>query len=96
MSNQKSTISQLIYYLGGILFTLIGIINTFWGNDTWFGVLILVNSLFFYPPLHRFLMSGYNIKIPVILLIALALFMLWASLGVGELFAKIELMRASF
>jgi hypothetical protein len=89
-----------IYYtigwLFGILFSMIGLINSFWGNDPFFGVFILVVSLVFYPAFNTMAKKLTGYAVPMLVKILLGLFILWASLGVGELFAKIDLMKASF
>ncbi|MBM3178629.1 MAG: hypothetical protein FJZ78_11565 [Bacteroidetes bacterium] len=76
----------------GMLFSFIGAVNTFWGNDPFFGLFILAVSLIYYPPFHRYAKKAFSINIPAIIKILLALFLIWASVGVGELFDKIEMM----
>lgn len=87
---------RLLQTLLGILFALIGIINIFWGNDPEFGVFVFLLSFIFYPFIQDAVTkwSGYSIHWGIKL--AIALFILWASLGVGELFDKIEMMLQSF
>ena len=80
----------------GMLFSLIGVINICWGNDPLFGFFILMLSLVFYPGFNPLAKKITGYTIPMIVKIGLGLFILWASLGVGELFDKIELMKASF
>ena len=104
MSN-KSTITmdntspseKAISWLFGTLFLGIGIINTFWGNDTGFGVFIILLSCVYFFPVNTIVEALTGITIPKLGLIKilLGLFILWASLGVGELFDKIALMQAS-
>lgn len=88
-----SIISNLLF---GFSFFFIGFTNTFWGNDPFFGLaIILLSMIFFYPTANSILekMSGKQV---LILKLVIGFLILWASLGVGELFDKIELMRASF
>jgi len=83
---------QVIRYLFAILFSLIGLINSFWGNDPFYGVFVILLSLPFYPVFsERFLkqIRTWN-------LIILGGFILWTALGVAELFNKIALMIQSF
>jgi hypothetical protein len=70
-------------------------VNTFWGNDPGFGVFILLLSFVYFLPVNAILkkMSGFSIPRMGIVKILLGIFILWASLGVGELFDKIELMK---
>ncbi len=83
---------QVIRYLFAILFSIIGLINSFWGNDPFYGVFVILLSLPFYPVFserfvkqirkwHLFILGG---------------FILWTALGVAELFDKIALMIQSF
>jgi hypothetical protein len=78
--------------LFGMLAIAIGIINTFWGNDPGFGIFIIVLSAAFFPPITALIREKTGRRIPGFLKILLALFILWASLGVGELPDKIGMM----
>lgn len=83
-------------WLTGLAFTLIGLINTFWGNDPQFGLFIILLSLVFYPPVQVWIEKKIRRPLPLWAKLLIGLFILWASLGVGELFYKIKLMRQSF
>lgn len=96
ISNALATISNLIGWLFGLLALFIGAVNTFWGNDPGFGVFIIVLSFAFLPPVNAFLKEKPGFSISRIVKWLLGFFILWASLGVGELFDKINLMMASF
>ena len=72
--------------------SVIALVNTFWGNDPGFGILILLLSLIYFPPVHSIFKKKTGISIPGILKVLLALFIIWASVGVGELFDKVDLM----
>ena len=91
-SNASSTVSNLIGWLFGLLALAIGIVNTFWGNDPGFGVFIILLSFVFFPPVNALLKERTGFSIPRIAKWLLGFFILWASLGVGELFDKIDLM----
>jgi hypothetical protein len=92
--NNNSVVLKIISWLFGIVFFAIGIVNTFWGNDPGFGVFILLLSLVYFLPVNEILkkMTGFSIPRMGILKIILGVFILWAALGVGELFDKIDLM----
>lgn len=75
-----------------ILFFTIGFINTFWGNDAIFGIGIAVLSVIYIPGTSGYIKKLTGFSIPVVVKILLALFILWAALGVGELFDKTEMM----
>jgi hypothetical protein len=88
----KSSIWKIISWLFGITAMAIGVVNTFWGNDPGFGVFIFLLSFVYFPPVNAFIMGKTGLSIPGVAKIFLGLFILWASLGVGELFDKIDLM----
>lgn len=92
--NNKSIVGNIINWLFGIVVLAIGIINTFWGNDPGFGIFILLLSLVYFLPVNALLRKWFGFSIPGmgILKIFLGILILWASLGVGELFDKIDLM----
>jgi len=94
----KLNIGNILSYLFGVIAFGIGIVNTFWGNDPGFGIFILVLSLAYFLPVNELFkkITGYTIPKLGWIKVVLALFILWASLGVGELFDKIELMLGSF
>lgn len=96
--NDGSTALTIISWIFGILFFAIGIVNTFWGNDSAFGVFILLLSFVYFLPVNETLKKWTGFHIPKfwILKILLGLFILWAALGVGELFDKIEMMVNNF
>ena len=93
--NNKSIVLDIISWLFGIVFFAIGVVNTFWGNDPRFGVFILLLSFVYFLPVNAILrkMTSFSIPGMGIVKIVLGIFILWASLGVGELFDKIELMK---
>ncbi|MEE4178772.1 MAG: hypothetical protein V2I46_14805 [Bacteroides sp.] len=76
----------------GLVFLFIGLVNTFWGNDPFFGVFIVLLSLVFFPPVNVILKEWTGFSIHYRIKILLGLFILWAALGVGELFNKINMM----
>lgn len=94
--NYRTLAVTLLSWLSGLLFSAIGIVNMFWGNDPVFGVFLFLLSLVYYPPVHELFCKLTGYRIHAVLKIVLALFLLWASLGVGELFNKIGLLLQSF
>lgn len=93
--NQQTVFFNSISWISGILFSAIGLVNIFWGNDPEFGIFIFALSLVYYPPFNVVFKKLTGYYIPLALKIVLGLFILWSSLGVGELFDKIELMIQS-
>ncbi len=96
--DRKSNVTNIISWLFGIVVVAIGLVNLFWGNDTGFGVFLLLLSLVYFLPVNAILRKLTGLSIPKlgIVKIVLGIFILWVSLGVGELFTKIELMMNSF
>lgn len=94
----KLNIGNLISYVFGVLFFAIGIVNTFWGNDTGFGIFILLLSFVYILPVNDLLkkMTGFRLPKMGLIKVVLGLFILWAAVGVGELFDKVDMMLASF
>lgn len=84
-----------VSFLFALLFSWIGFVNTFWGNDPYFGLIIFALSFIYYLPLIKMIERNLNFVLKRRIMIVLGVLILWASLGVGELFDKIELMRQS-
>ncbi len=97
-TNSTTPALYIISWMFGLLFLAIGIVNTFWGNDFGFGIFIILLSFLYFLPVHAILMkiTGYSIPGIGILKIVVGAFIIWASLGVGELFDKIALMKMDF
>ena len=87
----KQGITLVLNWFVAVLFSTIGLVNCFVGNDPEFGVFILLLSLLFYPPLRLVFQQKTGRKIPALVLILLGLFVFWSSLGVGELLEKIKM-----
>jgi hypothetical protein len=96
--NDGSTALTIISWTFGLLFFAIGIVNTFWGNDPGFGIFIVLLSLIYFLPVNDILhkMTGFTIPKMWLVKILVGMFIIWAAMGVGELFDKIEIMVNSF
>ena len=90
--NYKAIILDTFSWIFGIIVFAIGVLNVFWGNDAGFGVFLILLSFAFFPLVNTIIRERIGIRIPVIIKILLGIFILWAALGVGELFDKIHLM----
>lgn len=90
----KLNVASIISSLFGVLTLAIGFVNTFWGDDPGFGIFIMLLSLVYFLPVNDLLkrITGFSIPAMAWIKIGLGLFIIWASVGVGELFQKIELM----
>ena len=91
-----TNVGKLISWLFGLAVLCAGIINTGWGNDTEFGIFLVILSLIYFLPVNSIFkkLTGSSIPAIRILKILLGIFIIWAVLGVGELFDKIALMKA--
>lgn len=76
----------------GVLFLLIGLINAFWGNDPVFGAGIAVLSFLYFPPVNAMIKEKTGFRIHIAVKVVLGLLIMWAALGVGELFDKTGMM----
>ena len=90
--NNKSTLGNIIGWVFGTVVLAIGVVNLFWGNDPGFGVFLLLLSFVFFPPVNDIVRKRFGFAIPLVVKIILGAFIIWASIGVGELFDKIDLM----
>lgn len=79
-----------------MIFASIGVINLFWGNDPEFGVFIIILSFTYIPQVGLLFHKITGLRIHWIVKVLTGLFVLWAALGVGELFDKIDLMLTDF
>ena len=92
MMDLKSNVWNIISCLFALVVFAIGVVNVFWGNDPGFGVFLVLLSFVYFPPLNTIFKEKTGFSIPAIVKFLLGFFILWASLGVGELFDKIDLM----
>jgi hypothetical protein len=93
-STDSNNASDIVSKVFGILVLAIGIINTFWGNDTFAGIFFILLSLVYFLPINKILEKNTGKRLPAlgIVKIILGVLILVAALGVGELFDKIGLM----
>lgn len=82
----------MISWIFGIAVFAVGLVNTFWGNDPGFGIFLCLLSLVYFPLANTILKEKTGVSIPRSVKIGLGLVIIWATLGVGELFDKIDLM----
>jgi|1048.fasta_scaffold03858_6 hypothetical protein len=95
MIKKREAIGITMETLLGLLFVFIGIVNTFWGNDFYFGLFIIALSLNFFLPFRNLLKRKTGVWIAVWLRLLIGMFIIWSSVGVGELFEKLEMMVES-
>lgn len=93
---KKISSTGIISFLFGIVFSFVGFVNMFWGNDPFFGLIIFMISWIFYQPILVLILEKIPTKFLLGIKIILGLLIVWSSLGVGELPDKIELMLNNF
>lgn len=97
MNNMKNSFfNDLVNFMLGLMFSFIGFVNTFWGNDPFYGLAIILISIIFYLPFINFIINKIPKKTMFFIKIILGFMIIWSSLGVGELFEKIDLMKLNF
>jgi energy-coupling factor transporter transmembrane protein EcfT len=67
-----------------------------WGNDFFYGLFILLLSLVYYPFAAKLLLRYLSSLQVLVLKLVIGLFIIWSSLGVGELLEKIQLAINNF
>ena len=87
---------EFIVVAFGVLFSAIGFVNTFWGNDPYYGVAVLTASFLFYLPLIDVVRLRVSAQHGTALLVLLGAFIFWSSIGVGELLDKTAMMAETF
>ena len=87
---------KYISWLFGFVVLAIGLVNSFWGNDPFYGLTLVVLSLVYFPPVTKWIFKKTGYKIPYWLKILLGVLILWTALGVAELFDKVNLMLNDF
>jgi hypothetical protein len=91
MKNDVRTTNAINWIFGIIVFA-IGVVNTFWGNDPGFGNFLLLLSFVYVPPVNALFREITGFSIHPVIKVVLGIFILWAALGVGELFEKFGMM----
>ena len=92
---EPTLVGKIISWLFGLAVLTAGIINIFWGNDTGFGIFLVILSFIYFLPVNEIFKKLFGVSIPKLRLlkILLGIFIIWAVVGVGELFDKIEMMQ---
>ena len=91
----EELVKKIISICFGVLFSFKGFANAYWGNDPYFGLVIICISFFYYLPLIDFSRRAVSARNLFILKVIFGFLILWASLGVGELDDKLEMMFES-
>lgn len=92
----KPILWNAVSWIFGVIVLAIGIVNIFWGNDPLFGLFIALSALVYVPQVTTLFKKITGIRIHFVVKILLGLLILWAALGVGELFDKIDMVLMEF
>jgi hypothetical protein len=84
MTNNQSTVLNLISWLFGIVVLTVGVLNLFLVHAVP-GVIYLFLSLVYFPPANAMLKKRFGFSIPVLVKIILAIVMILFTLGVSDL-----------
>ncbi|MBT8206153.1 MAG: hypothetical protein KJO20_12320 [Eudoraea sp.] len=87
--NIKSKTWDTIFWVIAILFLLLGILNAIYIHQIP-AIFYMLISLFYVPPLARSAKEKLGFGIPRIIKLLFALFILWATLAIGELMELFE------
>ncbi len=90
-SKSTNTISPVFSWIFGVVVVAIGGVNVVHGEDIGFGVFLLLLSLVYFLPVTTVLKSRINPTVLTIGKVVLGFLIVWAAMGVGELFDKIDL-----
>lgn len=82
--NNKSTITDILSWLFGILFLIIGILNLILVHPVP-GIIYIFISFLFYPPINSMLKKKFGFSISFTVKLILFLLIMWPTLGVGDL-----------
>ena len=93
---KTNLVHKIASIMFGLLFTCIGFSNAYWGNDPYFGLIIIGLSFFYYLPVVDIIRGLFSARFFFILKIVIGFLILWASMGVGELADKVTMMLNSF
>ncbi len=80
----KLTLQNTFSWFFGIAVLTIGILNLILIHPVP-GIIGLLLSLVFFPPVNELLMKKFGFKIPFAVKIVLALFIFWFTLGISDL-----------
>jgi hypothetical protein len=96
-----STLGKTFSWIFGTATFMAGIINTFWGNDPFFGIFLIIVSVFYFLPVSILIMLTKKVTrisigpaLAILAKVLVGIFIFIAVLGVGELFDKINMMMA--
>jgi hypothetical protein len=92
ITEKQATLADYAGWLFGGAVLAAGFVNTFWGNDPGFGIFLVFLSFVYYPPVNALVKEKLDVTIPLFVKLLLGIFLIWASVGVGELQDKINLM----
>ena len=87
--NAKSKTWDTLFWVIAIVFLLLGILNAIYIHHIP-AIFYMLISFFYMPPLARLAKEKIGFGIPRIIKLLFALFILWATLAIGELMELFE------
>jgi hypothetical protein len=98
-----SVFGKIISWVFGTAVFAAGVINTFWGNDPFFGIFLIFVSIFYFLKVDTLITLTKKITtlsigpaLAIVVKVLVGIFVFVATLGVGELFDKIDMMVAYY
>lgn len=82
--NKKSNILNIISWIFGIVFFVVGVLNVILVHFVP-GMLYLLISVIYLPPTNTILGKRFDLSIPNVVKIILGIVVLWGTLAVGDL-----------
>jgi len=83
MKNKIST-KDIVSWIIGVLFLIIGILNIFLVHPVP-GIIYILISILFYPPTNVFLKKNLGFSIPFAVKLVMFILIMWPTLGVMDL-----------
>lgn len=93
ISQNTSKAFTLESWIFGIGVFAAGIININWGKYRFFGILLIFLSVVYFPPVNSLIFIFPGFSIPWFVKILLTIFIIIVVFDVGELFARIAMMK---
>lgn len=98
-----SVAGKIFSWLFGTAVIAAGLINTFWGNDPFFGIFLIIVAVFYFLKVETLVTITKKVTTlsiapwaAVLIKVLVGIFVIVAVLGVGEIFYKIDMMLADY
>ena len=85
----ESKVWNILNWVFWLIFLALGILNFIYIHPVP-GIIYLLISLIYLPPLNSYIKEKFNLQIPSVVKIIIAFVVLWFTLGVSDLFELFE------